>query len=123
MFVEILVLDADHRFLENIGDLLDRQVVGILFRQRLRDQRAVCGIDLACLRRHEGFLRGFVHQPIRLILHRFYSSVVSAEIECGQHCQDAREHEQQKHFQKDQKRISFLFCITSFFSHRFLRSI
>ena len=94
MFVEILVLDTDHCAFEHIGDLIESQVIGILFRQCFRDQTAVCGVDLTRLRRNECFLRGLAHKPIRLVLHCFYFAVVSAEIKHAQPCQYSCEYEQ-----------------------------
>ena len=86
MLVEILILDTDHRFSEQIRNLRGRKIIGVLLRMSLGDQISVSIIDLAGLCGHKGILRGFTHKGIRLVLHRFYSGIVTAKIENGQNC-------------------------------------
>ena len=87
MLIKVLVLDADHCVLEQIGDLARRQVIGVLFRKGLRDQVPRRVIDLACLRRDERLLAGFADEGVRLILHSFDSAIIAAKIENAENCQ------------------------------------
>ena len=87
VLIKVLVLDADHCVLEQIGDLARRQVIGVLFRKGLRDQVPRRVIDLACLRRDERLLAGFAYEGVRLILHSFDSAIIAAKIENAENCQ------------------------------------
>ena len=122
VLVEILILDTDHRFSEQIGNLCGCKIIGILFRVSLGDQVPLRVIDLTGLSGHKSVFRRFTHKGVRFILHRFYSAVITAKIENGQNCKNADKYKQQQSFQYDDENIClFLFRFPR--CHYFLRNL
>ena len=119
--IKVLILDADHRFSEQIRDLRGCKIIGILLRMSLGDQVPLRIIDLSGLRGHKSLLSGCAHEGVRFVLQCFYSAIVTAKIENAQDCQDTDEHKQQQSFQYDDENICFfLFLFPR--CHSFLRS-